>query len=377
MSRLQGGSKGQLDSETLRRQTALILNSRLFRNAPKLQRLFRFLVNETLSGRVDKLTERVIAQRVFNRPAAFDSAQDAVVRVAAHRLRQALVVFYAQEEPSQDFCISIEAGSYRPNLIPNPMAVPTQRCNEALRLVGSYQTLLTVKSHTTALAAVKRALKDRPDDVDLLSAYADLNLDAHKYGFSAATAPLDAAYKAIDRASALQSDKPSVQFALGMFALAEGEMAGVAEAGRSILRSDPSDPAISMQGKWMLLLSVNPLDGPAALDACPPRDVDLPGWMNHPRFLMAYHCGKYEEALNAAIDFAMPHFFWGPLERAASLGQLGLRDAAKHELRRLIALNPNFTDDPRRHLRFHIGHQDCLEHVLEGLEKACLREFCQ
>ena len=94
--------------------------------------------------------------------------------------------------------------------------------------------------------------------------------------------------------------------------------------------------------------------------------------MNHARFLASYHAGDYQAALGAAIDFGMPHFIWGAIDRTAALAQLGLLDAARAQLTRLIDLNPHFVENPRWHLNHHIKHHDTLEHVLEGLRKAGL-----
>ena len=77
--------------------------------------------------------------------------------------------------------------------------------------------------------------------------------------------------------------------------------------------------------------------------------------------------------MGAAMNMGMPHFFWGPLERAASLAQLGILPAAKQQLSRVFSLNPDFAANPRWHLSHHIKHEDTLEHVLEGLGKAGLR----
>ena len=88
--------------------------------------------------------------------------------------------------------------------------------------------------------------------------------------------------------------------------------------------------------------------------------------------MVSYECGEYEDALSAAIAFGMPGFFWGPLERAAALGQLGLEKAARSEIKRVCDLNPRFSEDPTRFLSCYFPREHVMQHVLEGLEKAGL-----
>jgi hypothetical protein len=75
----------------------------------QLQRLFDFLVACRASGRVPKEIE--VAVDCFERDAGTDVAQDATVRVAAHKLRKRLEDFYrAAGEPQR---LTIPRGEYR------------------------------------------------------------------------------------------------------------------------------------------------------------------------------------------------------------------------------------------------------------------------
>jgi hypothetical protein len=157
-----------------------------------------------------------------------------------------------------------------------------------------------------------------------------------------------------------------------MFALIHDHFTDAAEYGRRLVCDYPTDPALVLGGSWLLAHTEEPNLVARDHDLRTPEGSDLPGWMNHARFLVSYHAGQYQAALSAAIDFGMPHFFWGAIDRTAALAQLGLLDAARAQLTRLIELNPHFADNPRWHLRHHIKREDTLEHVLEGLGRAGL-----
>jgi len=163
-----------------------------------------------------------------------------------------------------------------------------------------------------------------------------------------------------------------VRFQCGMFALVHDELSAAAQCGRELVRDWPTDPAIVLGGCWLLAHTGDPNQVAQDHDLCLPEETRLPSWMNHARFLASYHAREYEAALSAAIDFGMPHFFWGAIDRTAALAQLGLADAARRQLKRLLDLNPHFAGNPCWHLGHHIKHQDTLEHVLEGLGRAGL-----
>lgn len=90
----------------IRDQLSLVLESALFTHAQRLGRFLKFVVDETLNGRADRLNQFVIAVDVFDRDETFDPAIDAIVRVEAGRLRSKLLEYY--DELGRDDPIRIE-----------------------------------------------------------------------------------------------------------------------------------------------------------------------------------------------------------------------------------------------------------------------------
>ncbi len=216
------------------------------------------------------------------------------------------------------------------------------------------------------------ALGTSPEDVDLLAYHAGLSLDGFSLGYAGSDATLDEAFKAMEAASARLPSHPRVQFVDGLLALVTGELSRAGRCGRETRRLSAGDPATAANGEWLITL-VTDVDADGCIQVATDADADaLPGWINHPRFLACCRKSDYEAALSAAIRFGMPDFFWGPLERAAALGQLGLRRAAHAEVSRVVQLNPRFARDPARFLTRYIPSSDVSQHVREGLEKAGL-----
>jgi TolB-like protein len=98
-----------------------------FLRSRQLQRMLRFLVEETLAGRGERLKEYVIGVEVFGRPDSYDPRLDSLVRVEARRLRTALDQYYAKEGTSDPLVLELAKGSYIPsfrNRLPEPEVEP-------------------------------------------------------------------------------------------------------------------------------------------------------------------------------------------------------------------------------------------------------------
>ncbi len=99
-------SWSEQEEGAIRDQLSAVLDSVLFAYAERLGRFLRFVVDETLDGRADRLNQYAIAVDVFDRDESFDPAIDAIVRVEAGRLRSKLLEYY--DELGRDDPIRIE-----------------------------------------------------------------------------------------------------------------------------------------------------------------------------------------------------------------------------------------------------------------------------
>jgi hypothetical protein len=107
--------------------------SNLFGRATQMQRMFDFLVACQAAGRVPK--EMEVAVDGLGRAVTFDVAQDATVRVAAHKLRKRLDDFYRGETPPAGMRLAVPRGEYRLVLeAPSQPATSAPRFNWPLLL---------------------------------------------------------------------------------------------------------------------------------------------------------------------------------------------------------------------------------------------------
>jgi len=118
------------ESREVRERLDKVLASVAFAGAPRVQQFLRFVVEETLAGRVGDLKESVVAVHVFGRKGDFDSRSDSVVRVQATHLRKRLREYYRTEGLHDGMVIEFPPGAYVPTFRPAaglPFAVASPR----------------------------------------------------------------------------------------------------------------------------------------------------------------------------------------------------------------------------------------------------------
>jgi hypothetical protein len=95
-------------------QLERMLQSEVFRTAARSSRLLRFLVEETVNGRADRLKDYTLGAEALGRGDNFDPRTDPIARVEASRLRSRLELYYATEGASDPIIITLPKGGYVP-----------------------------------------------------------------------------------------------------------------------------------------------------------------------------------------------------------------------------------------------------------------------
>lgn len=111
-----------LSDDAVREQLERILSSDEFILPERGRRFLRFIVDETLLGRQERLKAFTIAQDVFGRGAEFDAQNDPCVRISARQLRAALERYYLLAGSTDRILITIPSGGYVPSFV-SPHAV--------------------------------------------------------------------------------------------------------------------------------------------------------------------------------------------------------------------------------------------------------------
>ena len=106
--------EGIADAEAAIEQLERILASPDFDASRRCRALLRFLLEHTLAGRPQALTEAAIATRVFGRGVDYDPDLDPIVRIEAGRLRRSLERYYRRARPEDAVRIELPRGTYVP-----------------------------------------------------------------------------------------------------------------------------------------------------------------------------------------------------------------------------------------------------------------------
>ena len=98
----------------VRAELARVLGSTVFAQAGRSTEFLRFVVEETLQARGDRLKGYAIAIEVFGKPPEFDAQTDPLVRVEAGRLRRRLIEYYHGEGRDDAVRIALPKNGYAP-----------------------------------------------------------------------------------------------------------------------------------------------------------------------------------------------------------------------------------------------------------------------
>lgn len=131
---LQGSTQelGKNSNDKVLDQLNRILSSKAFRQADRLKRFLSFVVEETISGRSDRLKEFVVGVEVFGKDTSFDPRNDPIVRVQARRLRAQLARYYREEGQEEELVIEMPKGGYAPNFRPLKSLAPKRSITPTL-----------------------------------------------------------------------------------------------------------------------------------------------------------------------------------------------------------------------------------------------------
>jgi hypothetical protein len=108
------------DREAILRELKKILAGPHFSSSKRYPAFLRFVVENTLEGKSDRLKERTLGVEVFDRSPTYDTNTDTVVRYTAGEVRKRLSLYYHEQGRASQIRISLPAGSYVPEFLLGP-----------------------------------------------------------------------------------------------------------------------------------------------------------------------------------------------------------------------------------------------------------------
>ena len=101
-------------AQAVRRELKKVLGSADFDAPRRSLEFLRFIVEETLAGRGEAISQTTIATKVFGRKDDFDAIVDPIVRIQAGRLRRSLERYYLLSGAQDPVRIELPKGTYVP-----------------------------------------------------------------------------------------------------------------------------------------------------------------------------------------------------------------------------------------------------------------------
>jgi len=116
LSTVGGPSFAASDVPRVRAQLEKLLQAPAFVSSQRRTQLLRYLVEQTLAGKGEQITEYGMGLDIFDRPASFDPRLESIVRTETSRLRQKLKEYYATDGLADTVHIDIPQRSYIPSI---------------------------------------------------------------------------------------------------------------------------------------------------------------------------------------------------------------------------------------------------------------------
>jgi TolB-like protein/Flp pilus assembly protein TadD len=110
------GERSAVPRSAVFEQLERILTSQPFQTSERSTRLLRFLIEQSISGRSERLKEFEIGTEALGKDPAFDPRVDPIVRSEVSRLRNRLEKYYATTGQGDPLIIVLPKGSYLPQI---------------------------------------------------------------------------------------------------------------------------------------------------------------------------------------------------------------------------------------------------------------------
>lgn len=91
-----------------------LINTESFAKAARLSSFLLYIVERSLQGRTEEISEQQIGVHVFGRPTNYNPGDDNIVRQTARQLRQRLALYYHEEGRNEPIQIVVPRGGYTP-----------------------------------------------------------------------------------------------------------------------------------------------------------------------------------------------------------------------------------------------------------------------
>jgi adenylate cyclase len=244
---------------------------------------------------------------------------------------------------------------------------------EAILRYYNYQIHHTPETAQVAFISLEQALNKNPESGEALAMLASLYGTRYELDLADSTRSLEKLVELTDQAIKLEPQDQLVRiiYAWRFFVLNQKEkfLFEIEKA----LDLNPNSPFrigaigffLSLYGEWE--------KGKQLLDKAMKQNIGFPSWHYGATTVYYYRLNEFEKAYEEATKYDIPALFWGPMLRAATLGQLERKSDAEKQVSELKILRPDFESKARYLISRYVKEEELVNKIIEGLQKAGLK----
>jgi TolB-like protein len=234
-----------------------------------------------------------------------------------------------------------------------------------------YTWVLSAEMHAEARELLERAVELDPLSADAHALLANVYLGEHRFEMNPRPNPIGRALVHALAATQLDPQNAYARCWLAIVHFFRGENQKFEKEAQLAISLNPNDPeTLADVGHYLAFMGEFERGTELSRRAQQLNPLH-PGWYHFSFARRHYHEKAYEQVISDVQKVGLPHFYWTHLLVGASQGQLGRSDAAG-SLARIFEIKPNFS--ARVELQKWNAAPGDLEHIMEGLRKAGLRE---
>ena len=243
---------------------------------------------------------------------------------------------------------------------------------EAVLRAFGYIERITAAEHSDVRAILEAAVEGAPEHADCWAMLSFMYAEEHKHGFNERPDPLGRALDAARRAVAMAPSDNLAHHVLAQALFFRREFDAFQNIAERAVALNPMDGGtiafmgilLSYAGEWER--------GCSLAETAMALNPHHPGWYRFSAFNNAFRKGNHIEALDVALKFNMPSYFYTHVALAAVYGHLEREEGAKEAIRELLELKPDFATVGRTEMKKWFVEADLLETYIEGLRLAGL-----
>jgi TolB-like protein len=234
-----------------------------------------------------------------------------------------------------------------------------------------YTWVLSAEMHAEARELLERAVELDPLSADAHALLANVYLGEHRFEMNPRPNPIGRALVHALAATQLDPQNAYARCWLAIVHFFRGENEKFEKEAQLALSLNPNDPeTLADVGHYLAFMGEFERGTELSRRAQQLNPLH-PSWYHFSFARLHYHQKAYETVIADVQKVGLPHFYWTHLLEGASKGQLGRADAGA-SLTRIFHLKPAFS--ARVELQKWNAAPDDLEHIMDGLRKAGLRE---